>query len=35
MMVNKFKLNTDKTEVVVVGTERKLASFDLDGISVA
>ena len=32
---NKLKLNTDKTEVLVVGTERKLCSSNLTAISVA
>ena len=35
MSANKLKLNTDKTEVLVVGTERKLSSFNLTAISVA
>ena len=35
MSANKLKLNTDKTEVLVVGTERKLGSFNLRAISVA
>ena len=35
MSGNKLKLNTDKTEVLVVGTERKLRSFNLTAISVA
>ena len=29
MSANKLKLNSDKTEVLVVGTERKLSSFNL------
>ena len=35
MSANKLKLNTDKTEVLVVGTERKLSSFNLAAISEA
>ena len=35
MSANKLKLNTDMTEVLVVGTERKLSSFNLTAISVA
>ena len=35
MSANKLKLNTDKIEVLVVGTERKLSSFNLTTISVA
>ena len=35
MSANKLKLNTDKTEVLVVGTERKLSSFNLTAISMA
>ena len=35
MSANKLKLNTDKTEVLVVGTECKLSSFNLTAISVA
>ena len=35
IQANKLKLNTDKTEVLVVGTERKLSSFNLTAISVA
>ena len=35
MSANKLKLNTDKTEVLVVGTECKLSSFNLTAISIA
>ena len=35
MSINKLKLNTNKTEVLVVGTELKLSSFNLTAISVA
>ena len=35
MSANKLKLNTDKTEVLVVGTEHKLSSFNLTAISMA
>ena len=35
MSANKLKLNTDKTEVLVVGTERKLSSSNLTAISMA
>ena len=34
MSGNKLKLNTDKTDVLMVGTERKLSSFNLTAISV-
>ena len=35
MSANKLKLNTDKTEVLVVGTECILSSFNLTAISMA
>ena len=35
MSANKLKLNTDKTEVLVVGTECKLSSFNVTAISMA
>ena len=35
MSDNKLKLNTDKTELLVVGTECKLSSFNLTAISMA
>ena len=35
MSANKLKLNSDKTEVLVVGTERKLISLNLTAISMA
>ena len=35
MSANKLKLNTDKTEVLVVRTECKLNSFNLTAISMA
>ena len=35
MSANKLKLNTNKTAVLMVGTERRLSSFNLTAISVA